>query len=195
MGGKGRGGRQDLLPLPGLLPGGSPPARIQLSRGLLGDILVLPTAVKAATPCVDTKGTFWETTAGFAFFSLFHLNFLPPRGTHWASRCRNAHPPGVHRRQPSPRWHWRGFGPEHHQQLIWKDPTASLELKRAPASPWFLEPSPSHRCLRNISDAVRKRVAKRQRRGLASAVPKACGTFMPSRAPPEVISPFLGNIH
>lgn len=124
---------------------------------------------ESCSPRMVTKGPFWETTGGFAFFSLFHLTFCHDGGQA-GHRLEGGAPQKCpssqsmqETPQPSPRHHRRGFGLENHQLLFWKDPKASLELKCAPASSWSLEPSHSCRCLGNISNAIRKRVAKQQR--------------------------------
>lgn len=70
---------------------------------------------ESCDPCVITKGLFWETTGGFAFFSLFHLDFLLWWGTGWTSPGGSAaempvlsehsgHPSAV--TQVSPEWFW-----------------------------------------------------------------------------------------
>lgn len=70
---------------------------------------------ESCNPCVITKGLFWETTGRFAFFSLFHLDFLLWWGTGWTSPGGSAaempillehagHPSAV--TQVAPEWFW-----------------------------------------------------------------------------------------
>lgn len=155
---------QGLLPLPRLLPGVSQPARLQHPQRAPGRCFGVTSCSESCSPCMVTKGTFWETPGGFAAFSLFRIDFLPRCGAGWASPGGSAAEIPVlsecpETPQPSARHHQRGFGPEHHQLLVWKDPEASLKLKHAPASSWSFEPSRSRRCPGDISNAVRKRVA------------------------------------
>lgn len=100
----------------------------------------------------------------FAFFSLFHLGFVQQWGQ--VGHCLREFPASRSMQetpQPSHRHHWRGSGPEHRQLLLWKDPKASLVLKplHGPLSHPISTDAPG-----NIGNAIRKWVAKQQRRGL-----------------------------
>lgn len=90
----------------------------------------------------------------------------------WGERCRNAHPLGACRTPLS--CHPGGTRVVLDNLLVWKDPEASLELQCAPASSWSLEPSHSSGCLGNITNIVRKRMAKQQCRDLPRCAAHSC---------------------